>query len=64
MFWQAVAALTPMVCVALLFWYAMRAILNADRRERAALAEFEARDSKGTSSPGDSPSPQESGPVH
>ncbi len=39
------AALTPMVCVALLFWFTMRAILNADRRERAALAEFEATQS-------------------
>lgn len=41
-FWQVIAALTPTVCVALLFWVAMRAIVNADRRERVAVARFEA----------------------
>lgn len=40
-FLQVIAALTPTVCVALLFWFAMRAIVNADRRERAAIARFE-----------------------
>lgn len=42
MFWQAVAALIPMIGVAALFWFAMRAVLNADRRERIELAKLEA----------------------
>ena len=37
-----VAALVPSVGVGLLFWFAMRAIIRADRRERAALAHLEA----------------------
>lgn len=41
MFWQAVGALTPMVLTALLFWYVMRVIISADRRERLAMAEFD-----------------------
>lgn len=36
------AALVPSVGVGWLFWLAMRAIIRADRRERAAIAELEA----------------------
>lgn len=38
---EVIGGLTPSVGVAFLFWFAMRAIINADRRERAAEAEFE-----------------------
>lgn len=38
-----VAGLVPSIGVALLFWYAMRAVVRADRNERAALAEIEAQ---------------------
>ncbi len=34
-------AVIPSVGVGLLFWYAMRAILNADRTERQALARMD-----------------------
>lgn len=34
----AIAALTPPVGVALLFWFVMRAVLRADRNEREAMA--------------------------
>ncbi len=44
MFWQSVAALTPMVCVSLLFWFAMRAVVHADRREREAILRLEAEE--------------------
>ncbi len=41
-FWGGVAALLPPVGVGLIFWVAMRAIVHADRRERAAIARLEA----------------------
>jgi len=41
-FLDVVAALVPSVGVGLVFWYAMRAIVRADRRERAAIARMEA----------------------
>ncbi|MBO3088694.1 hypothetical protein [Cellulomonas dongxiuzhuiae] len=41
--WGAVlAALLPSVGVGLIFWYGMRAIINADRSERQALARMDA----------------------
>ncbi len=39
----ALGALAPPVGVGLLFWWAIRAIMNADRSERAALARMDAR---------------------
>lgn len=36
-FWASVAALVPSVGVGLLFWFAMRKIVRADRDERLAL---------------------------
>lgn len=39
---QAVAALIPSIGVGLIFWYSLRVIVQADRRERAALARAEA----------------------
>jgi hypothetical protein len=41
-FWGGVAALLPPIGVGLVFWVVMRAILQADRRERAAMARLEA----------------------
>lgn len=40
-FLDVVAALVPSVGVGLLFWFAMRAIIRADRAERAAIARME-----------------------
>lgn len=37
-------AIVPTVCVLLLFWFVMRAILRADRTERAAQARIEAEE--------------------
>lgn len=40
--WQAVAVgLIPSIGVGLLFWFVMRAVLRADRREREALARID-----------------------
>ncbi len=38
---EFVAALIPSVGVGLLFWFAVRAMISADRRERAAVVELE-----------------------
>lgn len=35
-------AVVPTLCVGLLFWFVMRAILRSDRTERAAQAKYEA----------------------
>jgi flagellar biosynthesis/type III secretory pathway M-ring protein FliF/YscJ len=43
-FWGVVWALGPTVCVGLLFWFVMRAILRADRTEREAQARIEAEE--------------------
>ena len=37
-------ALVPTVCVLLLFWFVMRAIIRSDRTERAAQARIEAEE--------------------
>ncbi len=41
-FLDVVAALVPSVGVGLVFWFVMRAIVRADRSERAAIARMEA----------------------
>jgi hypothetical protein len=43
---DVLAALAPSVGVGLVFWFAMRAIVRADRRERAAIAAMEAADAE------------------
>ena len=43
-FWAVFAAVVPSVGVALLFWFAVRSMVNADRTERAAIARMDARD--------------------
>ena len=40
---QYVEVLAPTIVVALLFWVVIRAVVNADRSERRAEAEAEAR---------------------
>lgn len=42
---EVLAAVVPSVGVGLLFWFAMRAIIQADRRERSALARLDAEES-------------------
>lgn len=46
-FWAAIAALVPSVGVGVLFWFAMRKILRADRDERLAIARMEQEISSG-----------------
>ena len=53
---EALAALVPSVGVGLLFWFVVRAMVAADRRERAAMAaldraEREAQRESGNSTP-------------
>ncbi|HEX5331958.1 MAG TPA: hypothetical protein VFW79_04875 [Cellulomonas sp.] len=43
-FWSIFAAVVPSIGVGLLFWLAMRSLVNADRTERAALARMDARE--------------------
>ena len=38
----ALMALLPSIGVGLLFWFAIRAVVNADRTERAAIAKMDA----------------------
>lgn len=40
----ALAALIPSIGVGLVFWLVIRALVNADRTERAALARMDAED--------------------
>jgi len=37
-------SIIPSIGVGLLFWYVMRAVIRADRRERAQLAKIEAEE--------------------
>lgn len=42
--WKAIAAgLMPSIGIGLVFWYAMRGVIRADRNERAALAAVDAK---------------------
>lgn len=51
-----VEAIVPTIVLALIFWYAIKAISNADRNERKAQAEAEAqftlRDNSDSDAPG------------
>jgi hypothetical protein len=40
----ALAALLPSIGVGLLFWFAIRALVNADRTERQAMARMDAEE--------------------
>jgi len=49
---EYVEVLLPSICVAALFYFVMKAVLNADRSERKALAEAEREaDHKGQQGP-------------
>ncbi|MFZ5870037.1 MAG: hypothetical protein ACOYXW_05850 [Actinomycetota bacterium] len=48
---DVVAGLIPSIGVALLFWYAIRLMVQADRREREALARMQREESAGASRP-------------
>ena len=48
---DVIAALTPPIGVGLLFWFVMRAVLGADRRERAAMAELDRREAAAADRP-------------
>lgn len=50
-FLAGAGALVPPIGVGLLFWFVMRAVVRADRREREAIEAFEARETAG---PGES----------
>jgi len=39
-----VFALTPTICLGLIFWFVMRSILRADRTERKVYAQIEAEE--------------------
>ncbi len=44
-FWtNAVFSVTPTIVVGLIFWFAMRAIIRADRAEREAYSDIEAQE--------------------
>lgn len=44
-FWtNAVFSVTPTIVVGLIFWFAMRAIIRADRAERQAYSDIEAEE--------------------
>lgn len=42
----ALAALAPSVGVGLIFWFVIRAVIHADRRERRAIARLEAEEDR------------------
>jgi hypothetical protein len=46
-FGAIIAGLIPSVGVGLLFWFAMRKIVRADRNERAALERLDAQEREG-----------------
>lgn len=44
-FWSnAIYSVTPTILVGLIFWFAMRAIIRADRTERKAYSKIEAEE--------------------
>ena len=45
-FWTAVAALIPSIGVGVIFYFAMRFVVRADRNERANLAELDRLDAQ------------------
>lgn len=51
--WIGLAALIPSIGVGLLFWYVMRAVVNADRAERQALAQMDAEARRAETPEGD-----------
>jgi hypothetical protein len=57
-FWlNALFSVTPTILVGLIFWFALRAILRADRTERAAQAKIEAEERAKLGLPPKAPTP-------
>ncbi|MFP5312254.1 MAG: hypothetical protein ACLGH7_07590 [Actinomycetes bacterium] len=54
---EYVAVLLPSIVVGLLFWFAMKAIFNADKAERQAEAQAQA-DADSLPAPSERPSPE------
>ncbi len=50
MLWEYVESVIPTIGVSLIFWIAIRAIIQADRRERAAQARIEAEQDRAAAS--------------
>jgi hypothetical protein len=55
---EYVAVLLPSLVVGLLFWFAMKAIFNADKSERQAEARAQAEAEAQAASPADRPHPE------
>lgn len=41
-FWPYLAAILPTICVAILFYFLIKSIIEADRRERVAQSKWDA----------------------
>lgn len=54
-FWTAVAALVPSIGVGVIFYFAMRFVVRADRNERANLAELDRLDAESRAGQGAPP---------
>ena len=55
---EYVAVILPSLVVGLLFWFAMKAIFNADKAERQAEARAQAEADSLPPQPGDHPGPE------
>ena len=58
---QVAAALIPSVGVGAIFWYAVRLMIQADRRERVAMARLDAEEARRNA--GTAPSPKATSPA-
>ncbi len=55
--WQQVlVGVIPSIGVGLIFWFVMRAVIRADRRERQELARIDAEEAKRAAQEGSEPS--------
>jgi len=52
---QVLIGLVPSLGVGLIFWFALRAVMRADRNERNALAEIDAREAESQQRSDESP---------
>ena len=55
-----VFALTPTICLGLIFWFVMRSILRADRTERKVYAKIEAEERAKVAAAAATPDPADS----
>lgn len=53
---QVLAGIIPSIGVGLIFWFVMRAVIRADRRERQELARLDAEEAKRAAKEGSEPS--------